>query len=367
MTKRETVGIGMIGAGFARTTQLPGFRACAGARLVAIASGHRANAEKVAREFDIPHVAENWREIVARDDVDLISIVTPPALHKEMALAALKAGKAVLCEKPMAMDAGEAREMFEAAEQGEAFALIDHELRFLYGRQRMRDLLRDGLIGRVRHAKYFYRSDARAEASRAWNWWSEREMGGGILGALGSHAVDSLRWMLGAEVASLACSLTTHIGNRPDSTTGEMREVTTDDEANLLLRFADSELTQGATGTASMSVVEAGTPDHRMEIFGEVGALRIEDSGELWHARAGAGRWERIEEARGELAAGIQRDSGWGRGFTAFAREIVAALRAGRRTVTGAATFEDGYRTQLVLDAAHRAHESGRWVSPESA
>lgn len=367
MTKRETIGIGMIGAGFARTTQLPGFRASAGARLVAIASGQRANAERVGREFDIPHVADDWREIIARDDVDLVSIVTPPALHKEMALAALAAGKAVLCEKPMALNADEAREMRDAAAQGEAFALIDHELRFLYGRQRMRDLLRDGLVGRVRHAKYFYRADSRADAARAWDWWSDREMGGGILGALGSHAVDSLRWMLGTEVSQVSCLLATHTRERPDSKTGAMREVTTDDEANLLLRFAGSELTKEATGTASMSVVEAGAPEHRMEIFGEAGALRIEDSGELWHARIGAGRWERIEEARGELAAGIPRDSGWGRGFTAFAREIVEALRAGRRTVSGAATFEDGYRTQLVLDAAHRAHESGRWVAPEDA
>src|ERR671928_2262654 len=104
---REEIGIGIIGTGFARTTQLPAFRACEGARVVAIASGHRENAERVAREFDIPVVASDWREVVAREDVDLLSIATPPVTHAEMALAALDAGKSVLCEKPMALNASE--------------------------------------------------------------------------------------------------------------------------------------------------------------------------------------------------------------------------------------------------------------------
>ena len=107
--------IGIIGAGFARTTQIPGFRNCAGAQVVAIASAHRAHAEQVARAFEIPNVEDDWRSIVARDDIDLVSIVTPVVTHCEMTLAALDAGKAVLCEKPMAMNADEARRMMERA------------------------------------------------------------------------------------------------------------------------------------------------------------------------------------------------------------------------------------------------------------
>ncbi|MDQ3817852.1 MAG: Gfo/Idh/MocA family oxidoreductase, partial [Acidobacteriota bacterium] len=82
MTKKDFIGIGIIGTGFARSTQIPGFLACEGARIVAIASGHRENAERVAREFNIEHAASDWREVVERDDVDLISIVTPPVTHK---------------------------------------------------------------------------------------------------------------------------------------------------------------------------------------------------------------------------------------------------------------------------------------------
>ena len=76
MTKKDFIGIGIIGTGFARSTQIPAFRACEGARVVAIASGHRENAERVAREFDIEYATDDWREIIARDDVDLVSIVT---------------------------------------------------------------------------------------------------------------------------------------------------------------------------------------------------------------------------------------------------------------------------------------------------
>ena len=86
----------------------------------------------------------------------------------------------------------------------------------------------------------------------------------------------------------------------------------------------------------------------------------IEESGELWQSKVGAGEWKRVEVDRGELAPGM-RDGGWARGFTVFSRRIVEALRAGQTTVEGAATFEDGYRTQLVLDAARRSHESGCW------
>lgn len=359
MTKKDSIGIGMIGAGFARSTQIPGFRACEGARIVAIASGHRENAERVAREFDIEHVADDWRGIIAREDVDLVSIVTPPVTHMEMTLAALDAGKAVLCEKPMAMNAEEADAMRRRADEKGLLALIDHELRFLPGRLKARALLHGHEIGNIHHAKLLFRSDSRASAERKWDWWSDAMSGGGTLGAIGSHAIDSFRWLLSTEISHVFCSLATHVAERRDERTGEMRRVTTDDEANLTLRFADTDLVKGATATVSLSVVESGRAEHRLEVFGSKGALRIEESGELWRAQTGAGDWERVETERGPLAAGM-RDGGWSRGFTLFSRAIVEALREGRGHVEGAATFEDGYRTQLVLDAAHRSHESGR-------
>jgi len=242
-------------------------------------------------------------------------------------------------------------------------ALIDHELRFLSGRMKLRDVLRRGDVGKVRHVKVNFRADSRADVNRQWDWWSDKAKGGGVLGAIASHVVDGFRWLLGAEVSEVFCNLATHVRERKDKS-GAMKEVTTDDEANLILRFADGELTKGATGNVSMSMVEPGEPEHRLEIFGARGAFMIDDDGELWQSHAGDGEWKKVKTDRGELAKGM-RDSGWARGFTAFSRQIVAALRDGRNTVEGAATFDDGFRTQLVLDAARKSHESGCWAKIE--
>src|ERR1051326_721776 len=358
------IGIGIIGAGFARTTQIPGFKNCDGANIVAISSAHREHAERVAREFEIEHVEDDWRTLVARPDVHLVSVVTPPVMHDEMTLAALKHGKAVLCEKPMAMNSDEARQMTEAAKDADVPALIDHELRFLPGRIRMRKLLQDGDIGLVRHANLVFRSDSRADIDRPWNWWSDEKQGGGTLGAIGSHVIDGFRWLLGAEVVEVSCHLATHVRERKDEESGQSRKVTTDDEANLLMRFAAGTLTENATANVSLSMVAAGNAEHRLEIFGSRGALMINDAGELWRARIGDGHWQPIASNRGEIAPGM-REGGWASGFTAFSKEIVAALRAGSTTVDGAATFADGYRVQMVLDAARRSNETGCWIKLE--
>ncbi len=359
MQRRDIVRVGIIGAGFARSTQIPGFKNCPNAQVVAIASAHREHAEEVAREFDIPGVEDDWRGVVARQDVDLVSIVTPVVTHCEMALAALAAGKAVLCEKPMAMNAGEARQMNEAAKTRGVLALIDHELRFLPGRLQMREMIQRAQLGKIKHASVIFRADSRADPNRPWNWWSDAKQGGGALGAIASHIVDGFRWMLGTEVDEVTCNLATHIRERKDHE-GQTRPVTTDDEANLLLRFGDTELTEGATGNVSISLVEAGQPLHRFEVFGEHGALRVEGEGELWRAGVGDAAWQQVAINSSELAPGMN-DNGWARGFTTFAQKIVEALRAGIGTVDGAATFEDGYRTQLVLDAARQSNGSRKW------
>lgn len=364
MSNGKTIGIGIIGAGFARTTQIPGFRDCMCARVVAIASRRREHAESVAKEFGIEHATSDWRELIERDDIDLISVVTPPAMHMEMALAALESGKAVLCEKPMAMNAAEAKRMTDRAREAGVLALIDHELRFLKSRRTMRAMLHNGAIGNVRHCSYIFRSDYRGVLDRPWDWWSDEKMGGGTLGAIGSHAVDSFRWMLGTEISQVFCLLSAHIAERPDKSTGEIRRVTSDDEAKLFFRFADSSLTRNASGTASLSVVESGSYENRLEIYGTTGALMVEETGELWHSPAGSGAWRPCQVHQDRMAPGM-RPASWSRGFAAFSCGIVDALREGRTTVEGAATFEDGYRVQLVLDAARASNKSGCWARVE--
>ncbi len=359
--KTRAIGIGIVGAGFARTTQIPAFRDCMGARVVAIASRHRERAEIVAKEFGIENVANDWQGLVERDDVDLVSIVTPPATHMEITLAALERGKAVLCEKPMAMNAAEAERMTERARSAGTLALIDHELRFLNSRRMLRTMLRNGAIGQVRHCNYVFRSDYRGVLDRPWDWWSDENMGGGTLGAIGSHVIDSFRWVLETEVTQVLGMLSAHISQRPDKTSGEMRAVTSDDEAKLLFRFADGPLNKATTGAAALSVVESGSYENRLELYGTSGSLMCEETGELWHSPAGSTAWRPVKVHQDHMAPNM-RESSWSRGFTAFAGAIIEAMRSGETIVKDAATFEDGYRVQLVLDAARASNKSGCWV-----
>ena len=349
------VGIGIIGTGFARKVQIPGFKACDDAEIVSVASASFENARSTAEEFGIEHFTADWRETVSHPAVDLVCITTPPALHREMTLLAIKHSKHILCEKPMAMNVTEAEEMTKAADSSGVIALIDHELRFLPGRQRAFAMLREGVIGRVRHAKYNFRAAYRGNPELPWNWWSDIEQGGGALGAIDSHVIDSLLWFLDADITSVFCQLNTHVRERKDRD-GKVRQVTTDDEANLLLRFADSELTENATGVVGCSMSEPPEYMNRLEFFGSNGSMRVDNLGELYIAETGAADWVRVEVD--EPIAGSLNDNGFARGFKYIAPRIVEAIREGKSTVEDAATFADGVRVQRVLDAARRSDAS---------
>lgn len=361
---KERVGIGIIGTGFARKVQIPAFAACEHAEIVSVASGSLANARSTAEEFRVAHFTDDWRQTVGRDDVDLICITTPPNLHKEMTLLTLQRGKHVLCEKPMAMDAAEAEVMTEAARATGVLALIDFELRFQPGRQRAFAMILNGEIGKIRHAKWNFRAPHRGDPDLPWNWWSDIEQGGGALGAINSHIIDSFHWFLGAEISGVICQLQTHVKRRPLAE-GGFRDVTTDDEANMLLRFADSELTEDATGLVSVSMIEQPEYVNRLEIFGTEGAIRIGHRGEIFIAKAGGAGWTEIDVEFGKAIPGVP-DTGFSRGFMEFAPKIVEAIRSGSKSIEYAATFEDGLKVQRVLDAARQSNTRGSLTEVES-
>ena len=358
---KESVGIGIIGTGFARKVQVPGFLACGGVGIVSIASGSRENARAAADEFGIGHYTDDWRETVRREDVDLVCIATPPRLHREMTLFALEHGKHILCEKPMAMNVAEASEMAAAANAASRLALIDHELRFQPGRQIAYAMLRAGEIGKIRHAKYLFQAPHRGDPTLPWNWWADASEGGGALGAINSHIIDSFNWFLDTDVASVFCQLQTVVKERRDPD-GNIKPVTSDDEANMLLRFADGELTADATGLVSVSMTEGPKYGNRLEFYGTDGSMRIDHRGELFIARAGESDWTEIEVDLGESVQGVP-DTGFARAFMAFAPKIVEAIRRGENFIENAATFADGVRVQKVLDAARLSDAEKRIVA----
>lgn len=356
---KEKVGIGIIGTGFARRVQIPAFLACADARVVSVASAALGNATAAAEEYAIGHFTDDWRETITQPDVDLVCITTPPYLHEEMTHFALERGKHLLCEKPMAMDTAEAERMLAAARKAGVLALIDHELRFLPGRRRAFAMLREGVIGKVRHAKYNFRAPHRGDPNLPWNWWSDAGQGGGALGAIGSHVIDSLMWFLGAGVREVFCQLHTNVKQRPFS--GTLRDVTTDDEVTMIMRFAAGQITDDATGLVSISMVEIPEYQNRIEFFGTDGAMRIESSGELFITKAGDKGWNLVEKETRTEIPGLPAGE-FPQGFAYMAPLIVDAIKSGRKSVENAADFLDGVNVQRVLDAAREADAGGKRI-----
>lgn len=353
---KERVGVGFIGTGFARRVQIPAFQACENARIVSIASGSLENAKAAAMESGAEHFTNDWRKTIERPDIDLVCITTPPNLHREMADAAFAAGKHVLAEKPMAMNVSEAKSMAEAADRSGRMALIDHELRFLPGRQRAKAMLHSGAIGTICHAKYTFKAPHRGDSSQKWDWWSSEQAGGGALGAIGSHVIDSFLWFLETDIASVDAQLQTHIKERPFE--DGSRRVETDDQVNMLLRFRDGEITNDTTGLVSVSMIEGPEYVNCIEFVGNEGWMRVGHRGDLYVAMRGETQWTEIEVEYPPSIEGIF-ESGFPSGFMAFAPKIIGAIINGNSVIANAATFEDGVKVQRVLDAARRSSKTG--------
>ncbi|MFZ4628025.1 MAG: Gfo/Idh/MocA family protein [Blastocatellia bacterium] len=360
--KEEKIGIGLIGTGFARSAQAPAFRVCEGAELVAVCSGRFENAQKVAEELAIPHPCQDYQELLSLPDVSLVVISTPPVHHCQIALAALEAGKHVICEKPMAMSVAEARQMCEAAQaRPRQLAIIDHELRFNPTWRRMKELVDAGYLGDLHHVQVLISSGFRHSAQRPWNWWSQRQAGGGLLGALGSHAIDALRWLFG-EIDAVSSTMATMIPTRKDPVSGEDCPNETDDFCSFLLRFAPQ---RGRIphGVVTLSALYASGGKNQITAVGSKGTLVMDGDETLIGATGYQQQFEEmslIDRARG---ISIVPDNIWARSFYHLARETVQALRESRTEIAHAATFHDGLHCQEILDAVHLAHAEQRWVN----
>lgn len=342
--------IGIVGTGWGARVQVPAFRS-AGLEVTAIAGRDAEKTRGIGRELDLDPF-EDWKDLVSSPEFSLVSIVTPPSEHLAMALAALEAGKHVISEKPTAMSAQEAEWMAGAASRRPGqLALIDHELRFLPSWRRAREV--SGQIGRIRYVEVRYASPGRADPSRPWNWWSDAEKGGGILGAAGSHFVDALRYLVG-EILAVQAVLHTFIAERPYE--GGMRRVTSDDFAAMHLR-----LDTGTIADVVLGVVAARDEETSLTFHGEDGGLRLQGEDLLRCERGGD--WK--TEVRGERldVPGNSPGGPFGTGTVYLGRALKAALHDGEKSaLSPGATFADGLAQQRVLDAARRSHAAGgRW------
>jgi predicted dehydrogenase len=343
--------IGIIGTGWGARTQVPAFRS-AGLDVAAIAGRDLEKTRKTAGELSVEPF-DDWRKLI--EAVDLVSIVTPPLHHREMTLAALQAGKHVLCEKPTAVNAGEVEEMLAAANaHPDQWTLIDHELRFLPSWRAARASIAD--LGQIRFAEVRYSSPNRSDPGRPWNWWNDRKQGGGAWGAVGSHYTDALRYFIG-EVEAVQAMLQTFVAQRPFE--GGMKEVTSDDFAAVHLR-----LERGVVAFMTFSSVSALDEPTVLTVHGERGAFRF--IGPDWYRADPGGTFE-LQKVTDDVPAstvGNSKGGAFGSGTVYLARALRRALIDGdREALAPAATFADGLAQQRVLDTARRSdEEGGRWV-----
>jgi predicted dehydrogenase len=350
----DKLRVGVIGTGFGSTVQIPAFRAHPRVEVVAVASSQPGKARKVADGFGIPHAFDAWADLV-RADLDLVSITAPPDVHRPMTLAATAARRHVLCEKPMALSVAEAGEMLAAAERAGVRHVIDHELRFSPNRRKARDLIAEGFIGRPRHALITLVGSGRSDPGKPWSWWADASRGGGLLGAVGSHQIDLLRYWLG-DIERVVGGTETYVGERPDPGTGKPRRVTSDDFTSFTLRFAS-----GAVATVVLSVVAARGRGPRVEVWGDAGTLELDEADRLWGAPRGRDLTELTERETLESPPGMDYVPLWGVSFVRLVDHLVSVILDGD-PVAPAATFADGLAVQRAMDGIRLTAATG-WAT----
>jgi predicted dehydrogenase len=379
MSQRADIGVGMVGYAFMGRAHSLAWNAVGRVfdlplrpRLAAICGRDRAAAEAAAARLGWAAAETDWRALIARDDVDLVDIAAPGDLHAPIAIAALEAGKHVLCEKPLANTLAEAEAMKAAADAAYprgARAMVGFNYRRVPALALARRLVEQGRIGPLRHVRAVYLQDwlADPETPMTWRMRAERA-GSGALGDLGAHVVDLARYLTGDEIAVVSAVSATFVRERPMADGTGNGTVTVDDAVVFAGRLASGalasfEATRYATGRKN---------GLRIELNGAKGSLAfdLERLNELEFFDAGDDSTDSgfrrilVTESSHPYLSGWWPPGhtlGWEHTFTHQARDLVTAIAAGDQP---SPSFADGLAVQRVLDAVARSAASGNsWES----
>ena len=352
----DPIRIGIVGAGgVARSIHLPGFALCPGVEITAACDPDR----EAAQSLGAARIFERPEDLLARGDVDAVVIATPNHLHREIALAAIARGKHVLCEKPLALNAAEAREMAAAAAASGLTHMTAFTYRFTPALQYLKSLVEAGELGRIRTVRAAY---LMALSGHLLGWRSSRRFAGsGVLADIGSHLVHMTQFLAG-DISAVTASRR-RFRQDPDS-----------DVEDWIAFLAD--FSSGAGGTFEISRVCAGRgagigEDIFIELYGDAGSavFSLQDP---WALRAALGpraadpacplerrevppEFLKLDGSPRDIHA---HDRRWGYRYDQ-AWQFVASIRQRR---SPAPTFVDGARCQAVLDAALASSETRAWT-----
>ena len=382
------IGIGMVGYAFMGMAHSQGWR---NARsffdpplvpdLVAIGGRNAEAAGEMARRFDWQHVETDWRALVERPDVDLVDICTPGDTHADIAVAALEAGKHVLCEKPLANTLEEARRMAEAAARASEHgvrAMVGFTYRRVPALALARQLVQEGRIGRIRHIRAQYLQDWLVDPESPLSWRLQKDRAGsGALGDIGAHVIDLAHFVTGQRLTGVSALTETFVHERPlpgdshhglTTTPGTGRgPVTVDDAAVFIGRtdagaLASFEATRYATGRKNAIRLEVNGSDGSLAFdFEDMNVLHVHDAS----TDARESGFTRVVVTEGShpyvdrwWPAG--HGLGYEHGFTHQAADLISAIAAG---VDPEPTFADGLAVQEVLAAVEvSAANDSRWT-----
>lgn len=384
---KKTLNIGVIGVGFmgrAHTNgwrQLPKFFDIDYDICLKVVAGRREEVTKAfAERWGYEEYTTDWHEVIERDDIDIIDILTPTYIHKEIAVAAAKAGKHVICEKPCALTWQDCKEMADAAKEAGVVSYLNHNYRRVPAIQYAKKMIDEGRLGEIYHYRGTYLQEWIMDAEFPVTWQLKKETaGGGPLYDLSSHNTDLARFLVGEPVAVTA-KLQHIVTERPEpgensavfsagnvSAEAKKVKVTVDDAAFMILEFEN-----GAVGNMDSSRFAAGRKNYNcFEIYGSKGALcfDLERMNELQYYNQ-----EDPLEDRGYRTILVTEGThpyygawwphghiiGYEHTFVHAFYDFVNAIKNGTSVKPD---FEDGMKIIKILQAAQRSSEEGRRIS----
>ncbi|MGH2457359.1 MAG: Gfo/Idh/MocA family protein [Chloroflexota bacterium] len=343
MDSQRIVRIGFIGAGgIARQRHLPGLKKIPGVELVAVANLHRGSAEKVAAEYGFARVCDDWREVIARPDVDAIFIASPPYLHRDATLAGLAAGKHVFCQARMARDYAEARQMYEAARRVDLVTMLCPPPQGLAGDRLVKKLLAEGYLGKLREVHVHSLAGAFADPTTPLHWRQDSFVSGFNTLSLGMLVEVLHRWV--GHFSQVSAQVACHTPRR--ARTGSVQEVP--------VEVADCVGVVATLRSGGLAVFHFSGGVHfggesRIELYGSEGTVIYPVSTHrILGARAGDAALQPIE-----IPSDLVRE------WRAEA-DFIDAIRAGSPV---SPDFEEGLRYMEVTEAVYRSARSGKAIA----
>ena len=352
----QPLRVGIVGLGWAGETHLKSYLQQPGVEIVAIADPAETRLGQVAATYNIPNQYTDYHDLVARDDIDAVSVATPNHMHSPVGVAALEAGKHVLSEKPLARSSVEAEAMVRAATAAGRILQVAFNHRQRGDVQVLKNYITSGGLGRIYHSKATWMR--RSGIPGMGGWFTSREMaGGGPLIDLGVHVLDMALYLLGEpEVISVSAATYAELGPRGRGSRGDKKLIAesgyeVEDLATAFVRLGD-----GATLLleASWAVYGKNADDFGVTLYGTEGGADItvknynwEDTLTIYTDTAGVPAEVRPRVSKGE-------------GHLAVVRNFVSAIRSGDWSTHNGS---EGLKRAQVIEACYQSALQGREIS----